>query len=318
MSTLKLPRTQIIAFVALAIAAASWGSSATFIKFALEFFEPMTLLFVQLVAANVILWTAVFIRGIRRPVNLGRVLVLGLLEPGICYTLLTIGLTFTSAANAAILSSLESFFTVLLAAYFLKEALRLRSIAAVLIALIGVLVLEFTGGFNGVHLGDALVLIGILAASFYAIVARTIAANNDALTMTAYQFTVGLMFVGPFAIFNWATSAETLFQPRPVSAWIAAVSVGILGYGGSFLLYNFALAHVRAGVASMSLNLLPVFGLLTAVIFLGEPLTLSGVIGALFILVAVIVFTRNAVEENDTAITDAVEYVGPGTRDEPN
>src|SRR6218665_3471622 len=62
------------ALVALVIAAASWGSAATFIKFALDSWGPMTLLIAQLLSANVVLWTILLIRGYRLPPRMWRLL----------------------------------------------------------------------------------------------------------------------------------------------------------------------------------------------------------------------------------------------------
>lgn len=278
------------AIAALVIAAASWGSAATFIKFALDSWGPITLLIAQLLSANLVLWSAVLIRGYRRPPHLWKVVLLGALEPGLCYALLTVGLLFTAAANAAVISAMESFFAVILAAIFLKERLTKRSVAGLAIALSGVLLLEAGGGPSGVHLGDALVLGGILAAGFYVVLARTIAEDYDTLTMTAHQFGAGLVLALPFAVARWLTGSEAIIQPRPVSSWAAALGVGIIGYAGSFLLYNFAIARVRAGPASMMLNLMPVFGLLTALVFLHERIGILEVLGALLILTSIFTF----------------------------
>jgi drug/metabolite transporter (DMT)-like permease len=236
----------------------------------------------------------VAVRGYRRPPQVWKVLLLGALEPGLCYALIIIGLMFTTAANAAILSATESFFVVTLAAIFLHERLDKRSVIGLGIAIAGVLTLESSGGLSGVHVGDALVLAGLLAAGFYVVVARTIAGSFDTLTMTAHQFAASLVLALPFAAFRWATGAEQIFEPRPLSSWAAALGVGIVGYGGSFLLYNFAIARVPAGLSSMVLNLMPVFGLVAAITFLGESVHPLGLVGAGLVIVSIVVFANDA------------------------
>jgi drug/metabolite transporter (DMT)-like permease len=279
-----------VAVSGLVVAAAMWGSAATFIKFALDAWGPMTLLVAQLLSANVVLWAVLLIRGYRRPQHVWKVLVLGVLEPGLCYALIIIGLLFTTAANTAILSATESFFVVTLAAVFLRERLTRRSVVGLCVALAGVLALESAGGISGVHVGDALVLAGLLAAGLYVVVARTIADSFDTLTMTAHQFAASLALVLPFALARWAIGAEQVFEPRPLSSWVAALGVGIVGYGGSFLLYNYAIAHVQAGLSSMILNLMPVFGLAAAVTFLGESVGLMGIVGAVLVIASIVIF----------------------------
>jgi drug/metabolite transporter (DMT)-like permease len=289
------------ALAALVIAAASWGGAATCIKFALDSWGPMTLLIAQLFSANIVLWTVFLIHGYRRPPHPWKVVLLGALEPGLCYALITVGLLFTTAANAAALSAMESFFAVILAAIFLKERLTKRSVAGLMIAMAGVLILEAAGGLSGIHVGDALVLGGILAAGFYVVVARTIADAYDTLTMTAHQFAAGLVLALPFAIVRWTTGAEAIIHPHPASSWAAALGVGIIGYAGSFLLYNFAIARVRAGLSSMILNLIPVFGILAAVVFLHEKLGTVEVLGAVLILTSIFVFPGEDVDDSETS-----------------
>lgn len=296
-----LPK-QILALLALLLAAASWGSTATFTKFALSSWEPMTLLLIQILAANIVLWGAVLLRGssprVPQPWRVAR---LGLLEPGISYVLITIAVQHTSAANATVIAALESLITLGLAAVILKETLTRSAVGAAIVAACGVLVLELTGGFGGVYLGDGLMLLGILAAASYAIGARRIAADHDPLTMTALQFTASLALIAPVALLTWCLALETPTLAAPPAAWGAALGVGVLGYAGSFLLYNFALAHLRAGVASMSLNLLPVFGIATAALVLGERITLAGIIGTALILVAVVTFTWQSLRREQHA-----------------
>ena len=289
-------RRKSIPLAALVVAAASWGSTATLIKFALGTWGPTTLLIAELLMANIVLWSALLIRGYRRPPQLRNAFILGALEPGLCYALLTVGLQFTTAANGAILSAMESFFAVLLAAIFLPERLTKRSVAGLCAALAGVLILESAGGIGGVRLGDALVLTGILSAGVYVVIARTIAESFDTLTLTAHQFAAGLALALPFAIARWTTGEEAIFQPRPASSWLAAAGVGIIGYAGSFLLYNFAIAHVRAGLASMILNLMPVFGVLTAIVFLHEHLHGLEIIGALLVIASIVIFSEEPAE----------------------
>jgi drug/metabolite transporter (DMT)-like permease len=291
-----------LALSALVVAAALWGSAGTFIKFALDTWGPMTLLVAQLLSANAVLWGVVLIRGYGRPPNVWKVLVLGVLEPGLCYALIIIGLLFTTAANAAILTATESFFVVTLAAIFLRERLTGRSVVGLCVALAGVLALESSGGIDGVHVGDMLVLAGLFTAGLYVVVARTIADSFDTLTMTAHQFAASLALALPFALVRWATGAEQIIEPRPLSSWAAALGVGIVGYGGSFLLYNFAIAHVPAGLSSMVLNLMPVFGLAAAVVFLGETVGLMALVGGLLVISSIAIFPGE--EDVEAAATE--------------
>lgn len=281
-------------YAALVVAAASWGSAGALIKFALGSWPPLTLLVVQLAAANLVLWTILLIRGYRRPVRLWRVLLLGVFEPGLAYALLTIGLLWTSAANAAVISALESFFVIVLAAVFLRERITARTGLGLAAALLGVLVLEWAGGVDGFHGGDVLVAAAILSAAVYVIIARTVAPDEDALTLTAHQFLAGLILTLPFAATRWANGGEAALAPHPLSSWIAALAVGVIGYGASFVLYNYAIASTSAGLSSMIINLMPVFGLVAAWIVLGEGIAGWQWLGAALVLSSILIFPKES------------------------
>ncbi|MDN3355766.1 DMT family transporter [Actinomadura sp. DC4] len=285
---------------ALVLAALLWGGSAAFTKYALDTWQPMTLLTIELAGASVVLWAAVLIRGHRRPAVWRRLVLLGALEPGLCYAFVNLGLTHTSASNGIVLSGLESGFVVLLAAVFLRERLTVRSVAGLAVALAGVLVLEGARPeFTGVFGGDLLVLAGIFCAAVYVLVARRTADQVDALTMTAYQFASGFLFFLPFSVGEWVTGAEKAPLHQSAWSWLVATGIGIGAYACSFLLYNFAIARVSAGRAAMILNLMPVFGVLIAVIFLREHPGAWQLVGAAMIVGSIFVFPEDE-EEPET------------------
>ncbi|MFI0975573.1 DMT family transporter [Streptomyces sp. NPDC021093] len=278
---------------ALVLAALCWGGSATFTKTALGSMQPMTLLAVQLAASAVVLWAVLLIRGGPLPRPTVPLVLLGVLEPALSYAFFTFGLLRTTASNASLLTALESFFAIGLACLFLRERLTGGRVAALVLALAGVLALEGGGGGSfAPRLGDALVLIGVLCAATYVLLASRVAEEVDALTLTAYQFGFALLCVLPIAVTLWITGVETPPTSASPSDWGAAALSGVGGYALSFLLYHYAIASVTPTTAAMVLNLIPVFGLACAVLFLGEELTAPRLIGAALILAAVVAFSR--------------------------
>jgi drug/metabolite transporter (DMT)-like permease len=149
-----------------------------------------------------------------------------LFEPALAYGGLTLGLTYTTATNASLLGATESCFVLVLAAVFLKERIRSRAVLGLVLALLGVLMLDgghFGTGFNA---GDLIVIGGSVAAAVYVTLAAKIAPTVDALTMTTYQFTYATALTLPLAIWPWATGQEPLPVDVPPRFWLAAVFVG--------------------------------------------------------------------------------------------
>ncbi|WP_031464805.1 DMT family transporter [Sciscionella sediminilitoris] len=277
-------------YLLLVLAALCWGTQATAAKYALGGLGPAAVLLAGLLGANLVLWPLALLRGLRPPERIGRYFLLGLLEPGLAYGLLTVGLGYTTATNASLLNATESCFVVLLSAIFLGERLGIRAVAGLLLSCAGVLALQGIGANVHGNLGDVLVVLGALSAALYSLPARGAARTTDALSMTTYQFTAALILAIPVSVLAWSTGAEALPLHAAPRFWIAAVIMGTIGYAASFLLYNRAIATVPVGAAGMVLNLIPVFGVALAVAFLGERLLVWHAVGAVLIGAGIALF----------------------------
>ena len=272
-------------------ASALWGGAISGTKFALRGFDPISLLSVELVAATGALWAVLLIRGYRPPRSWCLPVLLGILEPALAYLADTFGLSRTSAANGAIISGLESALVVALAALLLGEAISRAAVIAVALALAGLVVLAGGGAAHGGAVGDLWVAGGALSASAYTVVVKRFDDGSDVLSLTTWQFTAATAVILAVATTGWMDHSERPPLDAPGRYWIAAVLVGLAGFALSFFLYNVAIAQVDAGWAAVVLNLIPVFGLLASMTFLGEGLTAGAAAGALLIGVSVVYFT---------------------------
>lgn len=294
--------------LALVVAAALWGGAVDGTKFALRGFDPTTLLNVELMAASVALWAVLLIRGYRSPQSWRLPVLLGFLEPALAYLGDTSGLSRTSAVDGSILSGLEPALVVVLAILLLGEIATRPVIVAVVMALGGLAVLAGAERSQSAGIGDLYVAGGILSASLYTIVAKRLDDGSDTLSLTTWQFSAASVLSLTIAVLKWSTGGGHLLVAPPPRYWVAAVGVGVGGFAMSFLLYNTVITQVDAGWAAVVLNLVPVFGLLGAIVFLREKPTAPGGIGATLIGASVVYF----------AISDrrgAHGTVSPGTND---
>jgi O-acetylserine/cysteine efflux transporter len=277
--------------LALLVASGLWGGAISGTKYGLRGFGPVTLLSVELVAATAVLWVALLVRGYRPPRRWWLPALLGLLEPALAYLGDTVGLSMTSAVNGALLNGLESALVVVLAALLLRESITPAAALAVTVAAGGLLVLAGAGGGRGSTAGDLFVAGGVLSASLYTIVAKRFGDDSDALSLTTWQFTVATLVTLGVSAAAWGTGSESLPAAVAPRFWLAAALVGVAGFGISFLLFNTVISRVDAGQAAVVLNLIPVFALLSAVMFLGEGVTRSDAIGAVLVGASVLYFT---------------------------
>jgi O-acetylserine/cysteine efflux transporter len=284
---------------ALVAASVLWGGAVSGTKYALAGFAPLTLLSLELVVAAVVLWLVLLARGYRAPRTWWLPALLGLLEPGLAYLAETFGLSMTSAVHGAVIGGLESALIVVLAALVLGERTSGATVLAVLIALAGLIVLASAGAGGGqrVAVGDLLVAGGVLSASCYTIAVKWFEDGSDVLSLTAWQFTSAAVVSLPAAAASWPSrgvswpaGAAGAALAAPARYWLAALLVGVAGFGASFLLFNYAIARVAAGWSGIVLNLIPVFAFLTAVVFLGERVTGADAAGAALVGASVLYF----------------------------
>jgi O-acetylserine/cysteine efflux transporter len=294
--------------VALVVAAGLWGVAVSGTKYALGGFDPLTLLSIELLAGAGVLWAALLIRGYRPPGSWWLPALLGLLEPALAYLGDTFGLSLTSAVHGAVINGLESGLVVLLAAVLLRETVTRPAILAIVLALGGLTVLAGPGTGGGTVAGDLLVAGGVLSASLYTIVAKRFDDGSDALSLTAWQFTVAALVSLLVTVTRWTAGSGTGTVSAAPRFWLAAVLVGAGGFGISFLLFNMAIVRVDAGRAAVVLNLIPVFGVVSAVVFLGEGVTRRDSLGAILIGSSVLYFAiadrrdASAQAEQDAAL----------------
>jgi drug/metabolite transporter (DMT)-like permease len=189
-----------------------------------------------------------------------------------------------------VINGLESGLVVLLAAILLRETVTRPAILAIVAALGGLAVLAAggAGAGRGTAAGDLLVAAGVLSASLYTIVAKRFDDGSDALSLTTWQFTAAALVSLLVTIGHWTAGSGTVSAaPR---FWLVAVIVGAGGFGLSFLLFNMVIVRVDAAQAAVPLNLIPVFGVVSAVVFLGEGLTGRDALGAVLVGSSVLYF----------------------------
>jgi drug/metabolite transporter (DMT)-like permease len=278
MARLKNPQILLVG------AAISWGSSTVTSKYALGGLTATDLLGVEVGVAMVLLVAAAAASGALRPSRHWRsYALLAFFEPGLTYLIFNTGLEHTSASDAALLISLESVFSVLLAVLLLREhAGALVALAAALG--VGGAALVSAGGdsTNASIGGNLLVIAAVLTASMFAVLARHVAGRDPALTVTAHQFVFAFLMVLPVVLVGHSHLANA-----SAGHLAAGFATGVLGSAVPFVLYNQAVRTLPASRAAITLNLIPVFGVLAAFAFLGERPGLPQLVGGLLILAAI-------------------------------
>ncbi len=123
----------------LILACAFWGAGTVLNKALLASLPPVTLLFLLLAPSAADLWAATLLTRVPLPkaALLAPIAMLGLLNPGIVYTLSLMGLSRVSASVTTLLWTSEPLMILLLAAALLREPLTWRLSALMAVGAVG-------------------------------------------------------------------------------------------------------------------------------------------------------------------------------------
>ena len=286
-----------VAFAAMVLSAACWGSATVMSKAALSAIPPFTLLVIQLTTSVTALWLAALATRTRftldRPAL--KAALAGVLEPGLAYSVAVPGLALTSAINASVIGAAEPALVLLLTWSLLKQRPKPSMLLAIVIAIAGVILLsvpELQDAGQGEMRGDAFVLLGTLFAAGYVILSSRYGGNISPLALAAVQQTVGLVLaVCVFAV-AVLMGAEPIPNALPPSVLLIAAISGIVQYALAFWFYLVGLKTLSPSVAALFLALVPVFGISGAVLFLNEPLMALQGIGAALVVTAIFMAAR--------------------------
>jgi drug/metabolite transporter (DMT)-like permease len=288
--------------VALAVASACWGVSVPLSKRVVDIFPPVTLLSLQLLVSIIVLWAAVLVRprsdrSADRPItprDLQLACFSGILQPGATFLLVTLGLLLTTASEVVLLDAIEPVIITALAVLLLKERLSKTQYLCGILAMIGAILVmlpqvDLAGMSARGLIGDLLVLAGITVAGFYVILSRRLIAAYDGLRLAAIQQSAGLGFaIVAFVIASLLDMAPLALDQITGEVVFIVILSGLLQFALPFWLYLLALRHTRASITALFLPLIPLSGVVTAYLLLGETLDPAQWVGALLIIASVL------------------------------
>lgn len=205
-------------------------------------------------------------------------------EPALTYMTGIIGLNMTTASNATLIGTSEVILTILFAAVFLDEKLDCIKFLLAATNFLGLLLLTLNDGStsNASFISDLLILLSTIFAVMYVLVSKKQVGTVDPLRLVLSQQVVGLIMTavcfGLLSTINPSYEVTvTGIEPR---FWLLAITSGILQYALAFLLYLIALRNLPASHAAFFIALIPVFGVASAIVFIGEHPTVIQWVGA--------------------------------------
>jgi drug/metabolite transporter (DMT)-like permease len=186
-------------------------------------------------------------------------------------TMSYIGLTSTTALNVLLLQSAMPLVIVVWAFVLFGDRPTLRQSAGVAVSLAGVAVIASRGSCDVLlHLrlnrGDLWILLAMAIYGIYAAVLRR-RPNVHPLSFLVAAMGIGSCMMLPFYLWEAAAGARIA---GGAEAWLTLAYIAVFPSFIAYLFFNRGVELIGAGPAGQSMHLIPLFGSVLAVCFLGE------------------------------------------------
>lgn len=257
-----------------------WGVNFSFIKIGLEELPPI--LFSALRFAIVALPAVLFIpfpkTSIWHVVGVG--LFLGVFKFGLLFIAMK---QDASAGISSLLLQAQVFFTVALSVLILKESVTKPQLFGISISLIGFTTIALNVGGNITALGLSMLLLAALFWGFSNLIMKRMKEVN------LLHFMVWVSLIPPIPLLLLSYYMETdspveLLLGTSTSTWGALAFVSYLSTLLAFAVWGKLLSLYSAAIVTPFALLIPISGIITSALMLGERLTTDEVIGALLIM----------------------------------
>ena len=284
-------------YLLLSITTMCWAGNAIVGRLAAGHIPPVTLSFLRWSLAFLILlpfawkhlvrdWSAIRSR-------LGVMVIISVTGIGAFNTLQYWALEYTQALNTLLLQSAGPLVVAVWSLLLLGVRLTLAQAAGVVVSLIGVLVILLHGDLSTLssidfNKGELIFIVALIIFGFYSVMTLKRPAIH-ALSFAAFTFGVGALCLVPLLIWELSTRpVMALNTANLLSLFYVAVFPSTLAY----LCFNRGVQLIGANRAAPFFHMVPLFGAVMAMVFLGERPQLFHFIGFALVLTGVFVASR--------------------------
>jgi drug/metabolite transporter (DMT)-like permease len=263
--------------------AAMWGGSYLFMRYAVPAMGPVLLIELRVAIAGVALLGFVALTGgtVGWRKHWRAFLFVGTVGLALPFVLIAQALTAIDASTAAILNALSPLFASIVAALWIREPITPAKALGIALCLGGTAVLVgwTPAPMSAAELAGAALSVLATALYGYTIVFTKVHLREASPIGTA----AGTLLMAALALLPF-TPVTRDFAAIPAMAWLAMLGLALVSTTVAFIFYYRLIADVGPVKAITVTLLVPIFGTLWGVLFLGEPLTPGRVAGCGIIL----------------------------------
>ncbi len=216
------------------------------------------------------------------------------LYPVLFFLFQTLGMQYSSVANAGIIMALLPIVTVIGGTLFLKETTTLyqkTGIAISAVSLVFIFVMGEEGGVTFSLRGSLFLIASVVVMAAYYLKGKVLMRQFNYLELTSIMITVGFLFFNFVSLIRHGLSGtyNGFLQPFvDVEFLLSVLYLGILSSVLTSFLSNFALAHISTFQVSVFNNVSPLITIFAGVIVMNDSLTAIQLAGSFAVLAGVV------------------------------
>ena len=278
------------------LAVCFWGASFIATKIALNQLNPISIIFIRLIFASILLSIIAFYTKRSFAIKLkshGFILILSLIAVFHLWIQVT-GLKYTTASNTGWIIGTSPVFMAILGFFIFSEQFTLSKISGIVIAFLGLVMLISKGDLLSIDFisnkGDFLILASAFTWSVYSMVNKKITISYPPLMTILFQFIMMAIILIPFNI------NETMFRivaHLSLEVWISLLFLGLFCSGIAYVLWAQSLKEMESARVGAFLYFEPFVTVIAAWSILNEHITLLTIISGITITCGVILVNIN-------------------------
>lgn len=286
------------AYLAMLLAPLFFSTNLVFGRGVVEEVAPFTLAFLRWLAVALALSPFLFaervaVAGALRAHG-GLLVLLAFLGMWFCGGMVYFGLQTTTATNGTLIYTTSPVIIILIEAVFRGRRTGWREIAGAAIAFAGIALILMRGDLRALvaldfNPGDLVILGAALSWAIYSILYRTPGLSGlSNMSLLGLLAMLGALLLAPVAALEWWWDMP---MPAGARAWTGIAGIVVFASLLAFSTFQFGIRELGAPVAGIFMYLLPAYGVLLAILFLGEELAAFHIAGIVAVTGGIVLAT---------------------------
>jgi len=269
-----------------------WGGSFLFGRILMLEWPPFTVVFLRVSLAALTLWVFLIFTGRRFPSNgklIGAILIMGVVNNVIPFSLILIGQKEIGSGLAAVVNAMTPIWTLIIANFFTQdEKFTANKIIGIIFGFAGVAVLigaDFLQGLTASAWAQGAVLLATVSYGVAGVWGKQFK-SYDPIIISTGQLTASTFVMLPLI---FILEEPFSLSPPNTELLVSMLGLAILCTAIAYVLFFKILASAGATSVSLVTFLVPVSAILLGILWLGETLTSSNIIGMVLILLGLLI-----------------------------